>query len=185
MNFINYKKYITTFRLRVSISNTTYDMSNETKLKNEDILNKGNFENWKFLINNILKSLKILKYVNENVIDKLNDKLKEEKGKPQTDETIKAINGLEKDIKEAEAQDALASTIISKNVNQEALSYIRYLTTAYDIMEKLKTLYGKKKTADLNYWLKKLYSFRAKDLSDCKDVINQINEIFNVMDKSH
>ena len=160
-------------------------MSNETKLRNEDILNKGNFENWEFLINNILKSLKILKYVNENVIGNLNDKLKEEKEKPQTDETNKAIKDLEKDIKEAEAQDALASTIISKNVNQEALSYIRYLTTAYDIMEKLKTLYGKKKTADLNYWLKKLYSFKAKDLSDCKDVINQINEIFNVMDKSN
>jgi hypothetical protein len=43
---------------------------------------------------------------------------------------------LEKDIKEAETQDALASTIISKNVSQEVLSYIRYLTTAYDIMEK-------------------------------------------------
>ena len=115
-------------------------MSNETKLRTEDILNKDNFENWEFLIKNILKSLKILQYVNENVIGKLNDNLKEEKGKPKSDETVKAIKDLEKDIKEAETQDALASTIISKNISQEVLSYIRYLTTAYDIMKKLKVL---------------------------------------------
>ena len=119
-------------------------MSNETKLRTEDILNKDNFENQEFLINNIRKSLKILKYVNENVIGKLNDKFKKEKGKPKSDETVKAIKDLEKDIKEAETKDALASTIISKNVSQEVLSYIRYLTTAYDILEKLKVLYGKK-----------------------------------------
>ena len=160
-------------------------MFKETKLRTEDILNKDNFENWEFLIKNILKSLKILQYVNENVIGKLNDKLKEEKGKPKSDETVKAIKDLEKDIKEAETQDALASTIISKNVSQEVLSYIRYLTTAYDIMEKLKVLYGKKKTADLNYWLKKLYSLKAKNLSECKDIINQIKEIFEVMDKNN
>jgi len=87
-----------------------------------------------------------LKYVNENVIGKLNDKLEVEKEKPQTNETIKAINGLEKDIKEAEAQDALASTIINKNVSQEVLNYIRYFTFVYDIMEKLKKKKKKKKT---------------------------------------
>jgi len=93
---------------------------------------------------------------------------------------------LDKDINEAETQDALASTIISKYVSQEVLNYIRYLTTAYDIMEKLKTLYGKKKTADLNYLLKKLYSLKAKkNLSDCKDIINQIKEIFEVMEKNN
>jgi len=47
-----------------------------------------------------------------------------------------------KDVKDVEAQDALASTIISKNVSQEVLNYIRYLATVYDIMEKIK----KKKT---------------------------------------
>jgi len=56
-----------TISLRVSISCNTSDMFNETKLRTEDILNKDNFENWEFIINNILKSLKILKYVNENV----------------------------------------------------------------------------------------------------------------------
>jgi len=37
-----------------------------------------------------------LKSVNENVIRILNDKLKGEKEKPQTDETINAINDLKK-----------------------------------------------------------------------------------------
>ena len=92
---------------------------------------------------------------------------------------------MEKDIKEVEAKDALASTIISKNVSQEVLNYIRYLTTSYDIMEILKTLYGKKKTADLNYWLKKLYPSKTKNLSDCKDIINHIKEIFEVIEKNN
>ena len=94
-----------------------------------------------------------MKYVNENVIGKLNDKLEVEKEKPQTNETIKAINGLEKDIKEAEAQDALASTIINKNVSQEVLNYIRYFTFVYDIMEKLKKK-KKKNNIKLGTWEK-------------------------------
>jgi len=53
-----------------------------------------------------------------------------------------------KDVKDVEAQDALASTIISKNVSQEVLNYIRYLATVYDIMEKIK----KKKTCTVNFY---------------------------------
>ena len=117
-----------------------------------------------------------MKYVNEDVFGKLNDKLKVGKENLQTNETIKAIN---------DAQDALASTIISKNVSQEVLNLIRYHTSVYYIMEKLKTLYGKKKIADLNYWLKKLYSFKAKNLSDFKNIINQIKEIFEFMKKDN
>ncbi|ORX33612.1 hypothetical protein BCR36DRAFT_448949 [Piromyces finnis] len=52
-------------------------------------------------------------------------------------------------------------------------------------MQKLKVLYRKKKIADPNYWLKKLYSLKAKNLTDCKDIINQINEIFYVMNRNN
>jgi len=52
-------------------------------------------------------------------------------------------------------------------------------------MQKLRSLYGNKKTADIQYWMKKMYSLRAKILSECKDVINQINEIFDIMNRNN
>ncbi len=51
-------------------------------------------------------------------------------------------------------------------------------------MEKLKSLYGEEKSSDIQYWMKKIYSLKAKNLSDCKDVINKIKEIFDIMEKN-
>ncbi len=51
-------------------------------------------------------------------------------------------------------------------------------------MGKLKSLYGKEKFSYVQYWMKKMYFLRAKNLSDCKDVINKIKEIFDIMEKS-
>ncbi|ORX52650.1 hypothetical protein BCR36DRAFT_286510, partial [Piromyces finnis] len=36
-------------------------------------------------------------------------------------------------------------------------------------------------SSDIQHWMKKLYSLKAKSLTDCKDVLHQINEIFSVM----
>jgi len=65
------------------------------------------------------------------------------------------------------------------------LEFIKGLDTAYKFVEKLKSLYGKKKSSDVQYWMRKMYSLKAKNLSDCKDVINQIKEIFDIMTKNN
>ncbi|ORX50269.1 hypothetical protein BCR36DRAFT_326810, partial [Piromyces finnis] len=158
-------------------------MSQELKLQPEERLNKDNFEEWEFLINNILKSKKILSYVKTNKIEELKKKLETEKG--NTIQNKQAIKEMEEEIDEAEAMDALACTIISTNVSKEVLDYIKRLSSAYDIMKKLKSMYGKKKSADIQYWMKKMYSLKATDLSECKDVINQIKEIFDIMSRSN
>ncbi|ORX42078.1 hypothetical protein BCR36DRAFT_338039, partial [Piromyces finnis] len=158
-------------------------MSQELKLQPEERLNKDNFEEWEFLINNILKSKKILSYVKTNKIEELKKKLETEKG--NTIQNKQAIKEMEEEIDEAEAMDALACTIISTNVSKEVLDYIKRLSSGYDIMKKLRSMYGKKKSADIQYWMKKMYSLKATDLSECKDVINQIKEIFDIISRSN
>ncbi|ORX64616.1 hypothetical protein BCR32DRAFT_251017 [Anaeromyces robustus] len=48
-------------------------------------------------------------------------------------------------------------------------------------MKKLRNLFEKKKFANVNYWVRRLYSLKDKNLSECKDILNQINEIFEIM----
>jgi len=71
--------------------------------------------------------------------------------------------------------------IISSNVPKEVFEYIKRLETTFDIMQKLKNLNGKKKSSDLQYRTKEMYSIKAKNLSERRDVINQIEEIFDII----
>jgi len=71
--------------------------------------------------------------------------------------------------------------IISLNVPKEVFEYIKRLETTFDIMQKLKNLNGKKKSSDLQYRTKEMYSIKAKNLSERRDVINQIEEIFDII----
>ena len=51
-------------------------------------------------------------------------------------------------------------------------------------MQKFKNLYGKKKSSDLQYQTRKMYSIKTKSLSECKDIINQIEEVFSIIKKN-
>jgi len=160
-------------------------MSQEIKLQPDKRLNKTNFEEWKFLIDNVLKSKKILKFIETDLIGNLKENLKELKTNNLNNEsTKKQAEKLEKQIEDTEACNALASTILITNVSKEILEYIKNLKSAFEIIQKLKSLYGNEKSADIQYWMKKMYSLRAKNLMECKDVINQINEIFNIMERN-
>jgi len=155
-------------------------MSQKTTLSSDSRLTKDNFEQWRFLISNVLKAKKIQKYVESDVVSKLKEQLTTEKTNPKSTN----IESLEKEIEEAEAKDAEACSIISNNVTKGVLDYIKNLSNAYEIMEKLQSLYGKEKSADVQYWMKKMYSLKARNLSECKDVINKIKEIFDIMAKN-
>ncbi|ORX54644.1 hypothetical protein BCR36DRAFT_410453 [Piromyces finnis] len=52
-------------------------------------------------------------------------------------------------------------------------------------MQKLKTLYQGSESSDIQHWMKKLYSLKAKSLTDCKDVLHQISEIFSVLESNN
>ncbi|ORX54253.1 hypothetical protein BCR36DRAFT_322632, partial [Piromyces finnis] len=156
-------------------------MFSENQLSQSDRLNKNNYDEWQFLIGNILKSKKIFIYAKEDVISSLRAKVEESKHKNGG----VAEKNLLTELEDAEAQDALAASIISTNVSRECLEHIKTLDTAFEIMQKLKTLYQGSESSDIQHWMKKLYSLKAKSLTDCKDVLHQISEIFSVLESNN
>jgi len=67
---------------------------------------------------------------------------------------------------------------------KKILEYIKNLKSAFEIIQKLKSLHGNEKSDDIQNWMKKMYSLSTKNLMECKDVINQINEIFDIMERN-
>jgi len=97
-----------------------------------------------------LSRRKILKYTETDLIGNLKENLKELKTNNLNNEsTKKQVEKLEKQIEDAEACDALASTILITNISKEILEYIKNLKSAFEIMQKLKSLYGNKKICRL------------------------------------
>ncbi|ORX41942.1 hypothetical protein BCR36DRAFT_466100 [Piromyces finnis] len=101
-------------------------MFSENQLSQSDRLNKNNFDEWQFLIGNILKSKKIFTYAKEDVIGSVRAKV--ENSKKKNGGVAEKIVLME--LEDAEAQDALAASIISTNVSRECLEHIKTLDTA-------------------------------------------------------
>jgi len=77
---------------------------------------------------------------------------------------LKEIKDLKAEIKDAETKDALACTIICTNVSKRTFEFVKGPDTSFKIMEKLKSLYRKKKFSDVQYWMKKIYLLKASTL---------------------
>ena len=127
-------------------------MSQNTTLLPQDRLNKNNFEEWQYVIENILESEEILDYIKSDVLGALDEKLKTAKKAKNPDANL--IQTIEVKIKKARKLDAKAKTIISTNVSHEVLEKVKGLKTSFAIMEKIKNLYGRKKSSDVQYLLK-------------------------------
>ncbi|ORX51819.1 hypothetical protein BCR36DRAFT_445820, partial [Piromyces finnis] len=82
---------------------------------------KINFDEWQFLIDNILKFKKIFTYAKEDVIGPLLKKVEKSKEKNGGVDEQNVLTELE----DAETQDALAASIISTNVSREFLEHIK------------------------------------------------------------
>ena len=155
-------------------------MSQNITLLPEDRLNKKNFEEWNFVIGNILQSNKVSKYVESDVIGELEKKLTDLRTNEVQDSS--AVGNLKSEITKAKDEDAKAKTIISTNVSYEVIEKIKGLKTAFAIMEKIKNIYGKKKSSDVQFLLKKMYSIHAKNLYECKEVIAELLEVFEKLE---
>ena len=100
-------------------------------------------------------------------------------------EDVDAVEQFTNQLRTAITNDALAKTIICNNVTNEAIKHIKGLRTAFEIIEKLKAIYKGNESADIHLLIEKLYTLKAKDISNCKDVLNQINEIFKKLEKNN
>ncbi|KAG4098063.1 hypothetical protein H8356DRAFT_1392769 [Neocallimastix lanati (nom. inval.)] len=87
---------------------------------------------------------------------------------------LKEIKDLKAEIKDAETKDALACTIICTNVSKRTFEFVKGPDTSFKIMEKLKSLYRKKKFSDVQYWMKKIYLLKASTL-----IVQLINSELN------
>ena len=131
-------------------------MSQEIKLQPDERLNKTNFDEWKFLIDNVLKSKKILNYTETDLIGNLKENLKELKTNNLNNEsTKKQAEKLEKQIEDTEACNALASTILITNVSKEILEYNKNRKSwIWNHTETEIVIWQpKKKSADSQYWM--------------------------------
>jgi len=158
-------------------------MKDNVKLQPEERLNSKNFEEWEFLIKNILESEQVLEYIKSDVISEINTKLEEAKGSETPNEAT--IKDLENQVADAKMKNALATTIISTNVSFGIVEKIKGLKSAYAVMKKLTVLYGKRKSSDIQFWMKKMNTMKAKTLYECKGVITELNEIFEKLAESN
>jgi len=90
-------------------------------------------------------------------------------------------NNLKQAMEEAATKDAMVNSIILANVYSSVLKYIRCLDTAFSKMNKLKELYKKDDKEYLNYWHNKLYTLKVNNISDTIETINEIMELFNLL----
>ncbi|ORX45400.1 hypothetical protein BCR36DRAFT_372763 [Piromyces finnis] len=122
-----------------------------------------NFPIWYITISDYLKSLKLNLYIETNVTSNITD--------PTTE-------------MDHNANDAKASIIILTNVIDKIKYYIKDCSTAYEKMEKLKSLYEVDKATFCGMWMKRLYSIRAKSVRDTMEIINEILELFKLLKES-
>jgi len=152
----------------------------EFQLSPENRLNMTNYEEWFFQIGNFLTAKNVFDYVEQNVIHKLETQMAAIPA-----EEVDAVEQFTNQLRIAIINDALAKTIICNNVTNEAIKYIKGLRTAFEIIEKLKAIYKGNKSADIHLLIEKFYTLKAKDISNCKDDLNQTNEIFKKLEKNN
>jgi len=145
----------------------------EFQLSSENRFNKTNYEEWFFQIGNFLTAKNVFDFVEQNVIHNLGTQIATVPA-----EEADAIEQITNQLRIVITNDALAKTIICNNVINEAIKHIKGLRTAFEIIEKLKIIYKGNEFVDIHFLIGKLYTLKAKGISNCKDVLNQINELF-------
>jgi hypothetical protein len=74
--------------------------------------------------------------------------------------------------------------MISKNVDDSVLREISRLNNGFRIMERLKSKYGNS-NADMEYWLKRLRSIKARDRNQIIEKLELMKETFDDMEEQH
>ena len=87
-------------------------------------------------------------------------------------------------VEEAERIDADMILMISKNVDDSVLREISRLNNGFRIMERLKSKYGNS-NADMEYWLKRLRSIKARDRNQIIEKLELMKETFDDMEEQH
>ena len=176
----------------------TESLQNVTSQK----LNGRNFDDWYLFIKNYLIGKKLFEY---SEVDLLSEKITElnqavtnlHNAQAQMDpnnpnpELQELINNLQLEVnncrtamEEARTKDAMVNSIIISNVTNNVLKYIRRLDRASQKMDKLKRLFQRDESEYLSHWHRKLYTLKASNISKTMEVINDIMELFNLLENT-
>jgi len=149
------------------------------QLREDDLLTRYNYDSWFIKLYTALKARNLLKYIDSDILKTLNQKLLQMKNEDADEGAIKKFK---RKIRHAEKRDAQTKTIIHDNITKGPFEYIKRETTAYSTIKKLESLYRRHKTFSVQCWMDKLNSLRANNIDECSNVMNQIMEIFRIME---
>jgi len=128
-----------------------------------------NFVLWYTSITGYLKAKKLHNYIVADALNYAESNTPENNNKGKEDIT---------------ARDAFAGSIIFNNVADSIKFYIKDCESAFLKMKKLKDLYEVDDTANHGRYLQRIYSLKAKNINDTIPVINEIMELFRILNKS-
>ena len=92
---------------------------------------------------------------------------------------------IQQDLEAAKVKDSIARAFILTSITKEVKRKIRNAKTAYSIMTKIKEYYDKSKSNDVNHYIRKLNSLKSKNIDDSLEVISEITDIFEILDKKN
>ena len=162
-------------------------------------LNGKNFDDWYLFIKNYLIAKKVFQFSEKDILSEKSAELNQtlvnlnaarnqldpNNPNPELQNIISNLqeqaNNQQLAVEEATTKDAMVNSIILANVSSNVLKYIRRLDSAFCKMNKIKELYKRDDKEYLNFWYRKLYSLKAKDISDTMEIINEIMELFNLL----
>ena len=87
-------------------------------------------------------------------------------------------------MEEAEAKEATVNSIIISNVTEKVLMYIQK-NNPREKIKKLEFLYHQDEEEKYSLLLARIYNLKAKNVQNVMDVLNEIVEIFNVLDDTN
>ena len=87
-------------------------------------------------------------------------------------------------MEEVKTKETIVNSLIISNVTSHVLKYIKRFERASYKMVKLKRLFKKDESENLSYWNSKLFTLKAKNLLKTMYTINNIMELFNLLDNT-
>ncbi len=144
-------------------------MNNTLNLSEKEKLNGSNFENWKWKIENILLAEGLEVFIEKNHVSDVENKVST--GMATNDE-------LEKVKKSAKRAYAILVNSLTEDI---AIKIKKIDKNPYLVMEKLESDYKNSSTNNMTYWMNKLDNLKAKNFTECTDVLNSIKDIFEII----
>ena len=136
----------------------------------DEKLTKYNYEEWYPVVHSVLEANDLLDYIKNDIVTTITN-------------GINAGTHTNDDLKRIKKEDSKARLVLLTSVTADIKRKIRNAKIAYKIMTRIKEFCDLQKVRDTSFYLYKLETMRAKDLDNALDIINEMIEIFDILEK--